>query len=592
MVFVVRTVWLFPRTRWSPKDTSQTNAALNINRNAALSPGNVRNVVLVSIDTCRADHLSCYGYSRKTTPNIDALAADSVMFNHAVSHVPITLPSHCSMLTGTTPLYHRVRDNTSYRLAESNVTLAEILHENGFVTAAIIGAFILDSQFGLDQGFDTYNDDIRKGKDKKWGFISERRAEEVTRLANAWLERNHKDRFFLFVHYFDPHAEYELHERFEFRSLPQISLRRDKYDSEIAYTDYWLGQLIVKLKKMNIYDSTLLIVTADHGESLGQHGELSHTYCIYHSTLHVPLIIKAPGWPKGATIHNTVGLIDIMPTVCGFLGIAVPEHIKGKDLNVFFTDQDDPAKQRYYYCESLIPTKFDLSPFLGLVSDNWKYIHTLDPALYDLRKDPRETRNLINQQPKRTSIMQENLRLILQNSHIANTNTIGSRTILDEETLRRLRSLGYVSDRTVDENIAFVPEKLDPMKFIGIHNFAEKIVALIMGKKFKKAKKLCKKVLAKWPNTKVAHYYLGQVAVFEEDMPLAITSFSRYLQGMDADSKGFDMRIKPSYELGRCHELLAVAFKHEGQMEKAIKHHKKAEEIRLLLGLPTKSKEH
>ncbi|GAG97977.1 unnamed protein product, partial [marine sediment metagenome] len=286
----------------------------------------ITHVVLISIDTCRADHLGCYGYLRKTSPNIDAVAAEGIMFKHAVTSVPITLPAHSSMLTGTIPIYHGVRDNNNYQLSDSSLTVAEILHQYKFVTGAVIGAFVLDSQFGLDQGFDFYDDKIDPGE-KKFFIYSERKAEEVTRLANIWLEENKNKKSFLFLHYFDPHSPYESHERFRFGSGFDPNSQIDGYDSEIAYTDYCIGQVIDKLKELSLYDSTLLIITADHGEGLGQHNEISHGFFIYYSTLHVPLIIKIPTGPKGKQINNLVALIDILPTICDSLGIDVPKHI-------------------------------------------------------------------------------------------------------------------------------------------------------------------------------------------------------------------------------------------------------------------------
>ena len=276
LLLIVRTIWFFPRTNWSVKDIRKTDAITTNVRQVDVTSKDIRHIVLISIDTCRADHLGCYGYSRKTSPNIDALAADGVLFNHAVAPVPITLPSHSSMLTGTIPPYHGVRDNSSYRLAGSNLTLAEILRENGFVTGAIVGAFVLDSQFGLNQGFGTYDDNLRKEKENMTTshFFNERKGHEVTLIANRWLEKHRKEKFFLFIHYFDPHYPYELHKRFPFNSIPFFALPRDKYDTEIAYTDSCIGRVINKLKNLNLYDSTLLIITADHGEGLGEHSEL------------------------------------------------------------------------------------------------------------------------------------------------------------------------------------------------------------------------------------------------------------------------------------------------------------------------------
>ncbi len=250
-------------------------------------PKEIRNVVLISIDTCRADYLSCYGYSRKTTPNIDAVAAEAVLFNHAVAPVPLTLPSHGSMLTGTIPPYHGVHHNIDYRLDESNVTLAEILKQNGFTTGAVISSFVLNAQFGFAQGFDTYNDHFVQPMSSFYG--NERRADEASRVAEQWLAEHQDEPFFLFLHYYDPHDAYRPPEPFA------ATFKDNLYAGEIAYVDHCINQVIEKLKKLGLYDSTLIIITSDHGEGLDEHFEKTHGYFNYHSTMRVPLIIKVPG---------------------------------------------------------------------------------------------------------------------------------------------------------------------------------------------------------------------------------------------------------------------------------------------------------
>ena len=253
----------------------------------SISPGQgIRHIILISIDTCRADYLSCYGYKSKTTPNIDALAAEGVLFENAISPVPQTLPAHSSMFTGTIPPYHGVHDNEGYRLDESNVTLAEILTDAGFTTGAAISAFPLDSKFGIDQGFESYNDYFETTLEGH--PLEQRRGGETTDVALDWLKKNKDKRFFFFLHYFDPHQAYDPPEPFASR------FASDLYAGEIAYTDHCIGKVVDKLKELGIYDSTLIIITSDHGEMLGEHGEVTHTYFIYQSAIKVPLIFKLP----------------------------------------------------------------------------------------------------------------------------------------------------------------------------------------------------------------------------------------------------------------------------------------------------------
>ena len=250
----------------------------------------IRNVVLVSIDTCRADRLSCYGYGRLSTPNIDAVAREGVLFRQALAPVPMTLPSHSSMMTGAYPPVHGVRTNDGYRLGSSNVTLAKVLQAAGFDTAAFVGGFPLDARFGLGQGFQTYDGRF----DKEGGEHDRRSAEEVTRRGLAWLESHQKQTdkkpFFLFLHYYDAHWPYQPPPPFD------KAFADDPYAGGIAYVDSWIGRVIGRLRELGLYDNTLLVIVGDHGESLGEHNERTHCFFAYQATLRVPLVIRVPGW--------------------------------------------------------------------------------------------------------------------------------------------------------------------------------------------------------------------------------------------------------------------------------------------------------
>jgi len=574
VLVIGRVLWLWPRTGWSLKSAEQDQVTITDIERAGLGTKEIRNVVLISMDTCRADHLRCYGYSRKTSPNIDAVAAEGVLFNHAVTPVPLTLPAHASMLTGNTPLRHGVRVNNNYRLGDSNITLAEILKEKGYTTAAAVSAFVLDSQFGLDQGFDTYEDNISK-EDKRILSYVQRDGKEVTDIAENWLQKYKGEKFFLFLHYFDPHSPYIPHKEFSFSS-PFVRVTRDFYDGEIAYTDHLIGRVVKKLKDLNLYESTMLIITSDHGEGLGQHKETTHGYFTYHSTLHVPLIIKAPGWPKGTVINRIVGLIDILPTICGCLGIDVPEQAEGIDLNTCFVERTAPAKERGLYFESLTPTKFGLAPFLGLVTNRFKYIHTAKPEVYDLLKNPDETRNLVKKQLQNTQIMQAQLKSILEEARVSSA--ADNKLALNEEATRRLKSLGYVASRSVDENVQFDQIGSDPKEFIQAYNILEKFFTLVPAKKFDEAKKMCSDLLAKRPDVTYLHFLLGQVALYKKDAEGMITHFSQYLANtpeLESENLNSDMKVKSTHEFSLAHGSLATAFMVKGQYTKAIVHYKK-----------------
>ncbi len=527
----------------------------------------IRNVILISIDTCRADHLGCYGYPRRTAPNIDSLAEEAILFNHAVTPVPLTLPAHSSMLTGMAPLYHKVHDNTNYCLANSNLTLAEILKDKGFITAAFVGAFVLDSQFGLDQGFDIYNDQFEKPTRLSLVFFVERSAEEVTTTANRWLQENHHQKFFLFLHYFDAHVPYMKHRRF---ALP---FSKQLYDGEITYIDHHIGRVFEKLKELNLYDQTLIIVTADHGEGLKQHSEKTHGFFIYNTTLHVPLIIKVPGGPKGIKIGGTVGLIDILPTVCGSLGIPCPNNIQGKDLSPCFSSQDNLLGKRYFFCESLLPTKFDLGPLFGLVNGHFKYIHSSEPELYNLDKDPRETENLANKNAVQTRIMQDQLKSVLRDKGFQSI--VGSKVTMDSQTRGRLQSLGYVSDTDVEEHFQFEQQKPTAKDFIEVHNAYEDILTYSAAGKYRKAKKICQEILEKRPELKYVHLLRGNIALYEQDARGIITHFSKYLEYRDPNLYSPDaLHVRPHY--AHVYLNLGAALGHEGKLQQALENYKKA----------------
>ena len=569
VIVIFGLLYLFPRTNWSLKGENEGSIALKDVSRTNIATKDITNVVLISIDTLRADHLSCYGYSRRTSPNIDALASEAILFNHAVSPAPITLPSHSSMLTGTTPPYHKVRDNNTYRLADSNITLAEILKENGFATAAFIGAFVLDSQFGLDQGFDTYDDDLGEKKDKTNVFYNERSASETTLRANQWLDEHKDQKSFLFLHYFDVHAPYNKH---KFLTPP---LTKSHYDSEIVYTDRHIGKVIEKLKQLGIYDSTLLIVTADHGEGLNDHSEKTHTFLIYHSTIHVPLVVKVPNGPKGIVINDLVGLVDIVPTVCGFLGINAPDVVQGENLSEYFSGEKPEGKEkdRFLYCESLTSTKFDFGPLLGLVSNRYKYIHSSKPQLYDLSQDPRENKNLAIQNPDQSRIMQDRIKLILEQSGVEAA--ADSMAALNDQTRARLESLGYISSETVDENIEFGQIKLDPDELTQICIYVQKATTLKADKKHDKAKKTYQEMLEKWPDMKWALFELASLAVTEKDDEAIFKYYSKCLESENAGlSDSGVMRIEPGYAIA--HANIAAVLSRQGKMLEAIEHYEKA----------------
>ena len=538
------------------------------------SPDGIRNVLLISLDTCRADHLSCYGYPHKTTPNIDKIAEEAVLFEHVVSPVPLTMPAHSSMLTSTIPPYHGVRDNSYYQLGKSNLTIAEILQQNGFTTGAIISSFVLDAQFGLNQGFDTYNDHF---VDPIPGYNhNERRGDETSRFACAWLKKYQKEPFFLFLHYYDPHDEYHPPQPFA------DTFKDNLYAGEIAYTDDCISQVIKTLKKLGLYDSTLIIITSDHGEGRGEHSESLHGYFIYQSCVQVPLIIKMPGGPEGKRVRDLVGLVDIVPTICGALGITPPQIIHGTDLTKFFEKKDQIKKdERYVYCESLLPMQYDCTSLLGLVSDSWKYIHAPRPELYNLDNDPYETKNLAVKESKRANLLQSHLKLILQDQMRADRTD--SDFILDEESRKRLESLGYIAAGNTSEDFEFDSTKGDPKDALYLHQQTRLVQNYMKLRRYSEAEVLCKQLIAKRPQYIIAHFMLGEIAREQNKVSESIEYYSDFLSQAEQAGKqqsGEQLHHFVVQRICETHNYLGMAFLQQGRLDHAIMHYSKALQIR------------
>ena len=480
----------------------------------------VRNVLLISLDTCRADRLSCYGYQNETTPHIDALAEESTLFTNALAAVPMTLPSHCTMLTGTNPPYHGVHDNLNHLLSKSNETLAEILQRNGFVTGAIVSTFVLDSQFGMDQGFDTYHDEFEQAYNL--GHYTERKGDEVTRFALRWLDQHHDERFFLFLHYFDPHDPYEPPEPFATR------FKNNRYDGEIAFTDDCVGKVLQKLKQLQLYDNTLIIVVGDHGEMLGEHGEQHHMYFIYQSALNVPLIFKLPGRAVVRRIDEPVGVIDIVRTVCGLLNFETPPQVRGEDLSMALAGAELPS-HRYRYCESVTPTQYQANSLLGVVGGRWKFIQTTRPELYDLQADPTESNNLVHAYSDEAMRLQAALNRMLQDEI---REEVTFETTLDAESLRKIETLGYVGGSGDTDRRDYYEQSLDlddPKDLIGFHNDYTIAVGLAAGGELAEARQRIHQLVERRTNFLNGYLKLADIADEQEDPDSVLVYLNRAL---------------------------------------------------------------
>ncbi len=402
------------------------------------------NVILITVDTLRADHLGCYGNRKASTPVIDELAKQGFCFTQATAQVPLTLPSHYSILTGTFPSYHGVRDN-SRGAPHGPPLVAEILRGGGYRTGAFVGSFMLDSRFGLNRGFDFYYDDfdISLADTPDLSHI-ERPAEQVIRRAIEWIAVA-REPFFAWVHLFDPHDPYSPPEPFRSR------FARSPYDGEIAYVDKSLGALIGSLKRGGLLERTHVILTSDHGEGLGDHLEPMHGLFVYESTIHVPLIVRtANGAHHGQTIHRVVQSVDIAPTILRLAGLNSGSEMQGHSLTELFDINDTPARgeaegeAQAAYFETLYPlTQFGWSELRGIKMLRYKYIEAPRPELYDLQTDPSEKVNLYRSHAALAAQMKG--RVDSHAAQYAQSPATEQSRPPDPETYQLLRSLGYVS---------------------------------------------------------------------------------------------------------------------------------------------------
>ena len=514
----------------------------------APSPPEIRQVVLISIDTCRADYLSCYGYPRKTTPHLDAVAAQGVLCENVITTIPLTLPAHCSMMTGTIPPYHGVHANQNYRLSDVNITLAELLRDRGFTTAAIVSSFTLNSVYGTNQGFDRYDDEFEAEIEND--LINQRRGDEISLLACQWLQQHQNDAFFLFLHYFDPHALYVPPEPFASRFSDNL------YAGEIAYTDHCIGQVLDQLKSLDLYDSALIIITGDHGEMLGEHGEDSHGYYLYQSALRVPLIIKpARQRGKAQQLKTTVGLIDVAPTILGSLGIAVPKEMQGVDLSEGFLSgrKKISAPQRDFFCEASLPMNYGCSPLQGLVTDQWKYLRAPRPELFNLDDDPQEKNDLARQQPEQLRRMEIRLKKILAQQ--SRSEPVDNTFTMSPQAQLRLQSLGYIAG-SAPATLEFDPTKPDPKDFIVLHANVSRFRGYVALEKYDQAKELAQKMLLHYPDSFDVHLCLGVIAFARGELDTAVEHYQKCVQ------------ISPDNLIARYH--LGRALARAGKSEQAI----------------------
>ncbi|HEX7503093.1 MAG TPA: sulfatase, partial [Acidobacteriota bacterium] len=429
------------------------------------------NVLLITLDTTRADHIGVYGQKAQLTPAIDRLAGRGAVFTRAFSHAPMTLPAHANILTGQTPLYHGVADNNGYRLDERFITLAEQLRGQGYATAAFVSSFVLGRTFGLDQGFDLYHEPLAQDT-----FL----AAESVPSAQRWVGEQ-KGKWFCWLHLWDPHFPY---------APPAPFARRfasDPYSGEIAYVDAELGKLFSFLENSGRLDSTLLIITADHGEALGDHGEIEHGFFAYNSTIHVPLIVCLPG-ERHRTVPALVSHVDIFPTVCDVLGIAAPPGLAGKSLRAMIRGGAEAERPVYIECKGPYLTR-GWAPLEGFIANGLKYIDLPIKELYDLKRDFQESKNIISSR----KLADLSGALADLKKKMSGADAAAARMTLSPETSRRLRSFGYLAGIKVEKKALF--SRADDLKtLLPIENQLRRANQLFNLRKYKEAREIYEQV--------------------------------------------------------------------------------------------------
>lgn len=461
------------------------------------SNSGVKHVVIITLDTTRADHLSCYGYPKKTTPNIDTIASQGILYENMFAHAPLTLPMHCTIMTGLGPASDGVHLNNFHRLTSDKATLAELFLARKYRTAAFISSFILNRRFGIAQGFQMYQDSFKVSRQGAPRLPVERQAKETGTEALKWMKGNRHKRFFLWVHFYDPHFTYDPPEPYK------SAFKENLYDGEIAYADFWVGKIWEQLKKQS--DDYLFIVTADHGDSFGEHEEVTHGFFAYQSTLKIPLIIEGTRVPKGQRIAYPVRSVDIAPTVCVQANLQVLPEMEG--INLLSTENTQPELPVYQ--ESWTPTDFNWCAITAWVRYPWKFIDLPKPELYNLKDDPYEKHNRIAEGKDNDTVQKLKTELQEYLKERAKTAKVTAME-LDPQTIEQLRSLGYITGKiTVDEVLKSIKQAdpKDKIKTFKKYQFAE---SAISEKKYDAAIKVFKEIEQEEPALPKVHLDLAQ----------------------------------------------------------------------------------
>jgi len=540
--------------------------------------------LILTIDTLRADHVGAYNAEVDYTPAMDKLARSSVVFDRAYTPVPLTLPAHASLLTGLDPPHHRVRDNGPFRLATEVVTLAEIAQQNGFRTAAFVSAFPVDSRFGLDQGFELYDDRYISQESIATFVFSERPANETMELAIQWIKNNTDTHWFLWIHLFDPHLPYTPPPRL-------VQKYGNLYNSEIAFADEQIGKLHHLLESLGLLEETLFIITADHGEGLGEHGEETHGTFVYNTTVHIPLFIHQPAVLKPRRSQEAVSLIDIMPTIIdwfGWKGSALQDGLSFKDHLL----RGSTLPSRPLYLETLTNTYTRRwAPVRGIIEENIKLVDLPLPELYNLKTDFQEKNNLARTSPKLWERYFNSYHNLLDRLSAGGREKT-SLTPLSPEERAKLRSLGYLSATTppTEELSTYaVPEK-DPKNLLKVAEAFDKGMIAVMEGRLLEGIRWFEKAISLQPDFSAAYMQLALaydtagdtakgVQVLEKavemkiDTPDIRSNLGQYLQKigeLDRSIKTLENALKFFPDDIDSLNFLGISYFHRGDIDRAM----------------------
>ena len=502
----------------------------------------IRNALLITVDTLRADRLECYGYPKVKTPALNRLAEEGVLFQQAVAQVPLTLPSHCSILTGLSPRATGVRDQAGFSLAKEQTTLAELFKSSGYETAAFVGASVLNSAGGLAQGFDVYSD-LTSVTGKTAEGETQRRGDAVITEALQWILASGRKPFFVWIHLFDPHTPYSPPEPYK------SQYAASPYDGEVAYIDSLLGNLVSALNERKLEQSTTVLFTSDHGEGLGEHSEQAHGYFLYDATLRVPLILKDPSLPpRNHIVTDQVRSIDIAPTLIELFGLSKPNQIEGQSL-VPLARGDKESSARAAFSETYFPLyHFDWSPLHSIRTLNFKYIEAPKPELFDLSHDPTESENVLKRKAEVARSLAEQLKRESTNSLASPTGAPGA---ISATTGVQLRSLGYVgAARSAGKGKHTDFSKLpDPKDKIALYNLLEEALHDAEEGRMGESNRKLRQILRQDPRIVDAHLNLGVNQAQKGENARAIQSFRQVLK-LD------DRNVVATYNLALCYAKL------------------------------------